>query len=92
MGRCDHRICRTIWRTTGGSRLKSASSYSGDGIVTVRYTDTLLPTCIVPRNKTDFDNLEIGPERQWAKQQLCWWPVSARRSHAVPSQTIIEWY
>ena len=63
----------------------SASSHSKDGELTVIYKDMLLLTCIVPRNKIDFDNLETGPEQQWAKQQSCWWPVLARRSHAVPS-------
>jgi len=38
---------------------------------TVRYTDILPPTCTAPRNRIDSDNLEIDPERRWAKQQLC---------------------
>jgi hypothetical protein len=41
-----------------------ASTHTDNGELTVKYTDILPPTCIVPRNRIDFDNLEIGPERQ----------------------------
>ena len=63
----------------------SDSIHLEGGMITVRCTDMLLPICIALQSRIDFDNLEIGPERQWATQQSCWWPVLALRSRAVPS-------